>query len=53
MNTQDSYFSYLLDEFKSIFQQTTYQNRGNHLDYIFLKREQHEQMRFLLSIFVT
>jgi len=27
MNTRGSYFPYLLNEFKSIYQQTTYQNR--------------------------
>jgi len=32
MNTQGSYFSYMLDEFKNIYQQTTYQNKGNYLD---------------------
>jgi len=35
MNTRDSYFPYKLEEFKSIYQQTTYQNRRNHLDCIF------------------
>ena len=32
---------------------TTYENKENYLDYSFSKREQHEYIRFLLSIFVT
>jgi len=31
MNTRGSY------EFKSTYQKITYQNRGNHFDYIFFK----------------